>query len=120
VSVDTQAKVVSFDDGTQIAYEHLISSMPMDNLLRAARNLPGYTPEQLSAKASQFRYSSSHIVGIGMEGQPPAELRTKCWFVHTSHMRTLGAWASWELGWMRRVDSRLSAVYSPSVACAPL
>lgn len=79
VGVDAAAKVVSFADGTQIAYTHLISSMPMDCLLRATSNLAGHSSESLSHAASQFRYSSSHIIGFGMEGEPPAELRTKCW-----------------------------------------
>lgn len=77
--VDVAAKLLSFADGSQLQYEHLISTMPLDCLLRISRGLPGYTSEDLSAKASQFRYSSSHIVGFGLEGSPPPELATKCW-----------------------------------------
>jgi protoporphyrinogen oxidase len=29
--------------------------------------------------ADRFVYSASHIVGVGFDGQPPADLRTKCW-----------------------------------------
>jgi protoporphyrinogen oxidase len=28
---------------------------------------------------SKLLYSSVHVVGIGLRGQPPEELRTKCW-----------------------------------------
>ena len=73
-SVDAEAKVVHFTDGESERYDYLISSMPLDLLLRA---MPGRL--ELSAHAGAFVHSSSHIVGVGVKGQPPEQLRTKCW-----------------------------------------
>ena len=77
--VDVAAKVLSFADGSRLGYDSLVSSMPLDCLLRVCRGLPGYSAEDLVAAASKFKYSSSHIVGFGVEGDPPAELKSKCW-----------------------------------------
>jgi protoporphyrinogen oxidase len=74
MAVDPRAKRVHFADGTSDTYDYLISSMPLDLLLGVLDNVP-----RLSAMADRFVYSASHIVGVGFEGQPPADLRTKCW-----------------------------------------
>jgi protoporphyrinogen oxidase len=74
VRVDARARRVHCDDGSVLAYDHLISTLPLDQLLRMLSD-----DAQLSARASSFVYSASHIIGIGFEGQPPEALRTKCW-----------------------------------------
>jgi protoporphyrinogen oxidase len=73
-AVDTKAKRVHFADGSSDTYDYLISSMPLDVLLACVTDAP-----HLSALADRFVYSASHIVGVGFEGQPPSDLRTKCW-----------------------------------------
>jgi protoporphyrinogen oxidase len=73
VAVETQEKRVVFADGSSDTYDYLISSMPLD-LLLGAIDVP-----TLAAMADRFVYSASHIVGIGFDGQPPEDLRTKCW-----------------------------------------
>jgi len=74
VGVDMAGKSVTFADGRSERYDYLISSMPLDLLLRAIKGRP-----DLAATADAFVHSSSHIVGIGLRGQPPESLRTKCW-----------------------------------------
>lgn len=74
VRVVTKERRVHFADGTSETYDRLISSMPLDDLLRAITDRP-----DLTAHAGRFVHSSSHIVGVGFEGSPPADLRTKCW-----------------------------------------
>jgi protoporphyrinogen oxidase len=73
-SVDLERKQIKFVDGTSASYDVLISTMALDHLLRATLDRP-----DLAARAADFVYSSSHIVGIGMAGKPPADLTTKCW-----------------------------------------
>lgn len=72
--VDTEARRVLCEDGTSIAYDRLISTIPLDQLLRSLTDRP-----ELTDLASRFVWSSSHIVGVGFRGKPPAELATKCW-----------------------------------------
>lgn len=73
-SVNTARHTVRFADGETVPYDHLISSIPLDDLLRALEDVP-----ELSAMSSRFVHSSSHIVGIGMSGSAPSALQTKCW-----------------------------------------
>ncbi len=72
--VDPVARRVTLADGEVVPYDVLISSIPLDELLRTLTGVP-----ELSAQASRFVYSSSHIIGVGIKGSPPDDLRTKCW-----------------------------------------
>ena len=72
--VDLEKKPLTMADGGSIAYDALISTMPLDHLLQSIHGRP-----ELTQAASRCVYSSSHIVGIGMTGTQPADLRTKCW-----------------------------------------
>lgn len=74
VALDTNGRCLHFSDGTTERYDALITSMPLSNTLRLASDLPSLHPY-----ADRFVHSSSHIVGIGLEGTPPDSLRTKCW-----------------------------------------
>jgi protoporphyrinogen oxidase len=73
-AVDLTRKQIRMVDGEAIPYDHLLSTMPLDALLRCLADRP-----PLAKAASQFVYSSSHIVGVGLKGSPPGDLRTKCW-----------------------------------------
>jgi protoporphyrinogen oxidase len=73
-SVDLERKRIIFSNGHSTAYDVLISTMPLDQLLRSIVGRP-----DLAHRAADFVYSSSHIVGIGMRGSPPADRATKCW-----------------------------------------
>ena len=74
VSVDPSGRRVVFGDGRSEAYDALVSSMPLDRLLPSLVDRPALAPV-----ASQFVHSSSHIVGVGLRGSPPDDMRTKCW-----------------------------------------
>ena len=71
--VDVRARQVFCRSGRVVAYEHLISSLPLDLLIAMA---PGVVP---AAQAAAFRYTRTHVVGLGFRGQPPPELRKKSW-----------------------------------------
>jgi protoporphyrinogen oxidase len=73
-AVDLDRKQITVMDGESIRYDYLISSMALDDLLRCVVGRP-----ELTRSASQFVYSSSHIIGVGLKGHPPDDLRTKCW-----------------------------------------
>ena len=73
-TIDLQRRTISFSDGAAESYDYLISTMPLDVLLRRLKNRP-----DLHEQAGRFVHSSSHIVGVGLRGSPPDALRTKCW-----------------------------------------
>ena len=72
--IQSQQKVLTLEDGSTLDYDQLISTMPADKLLAVLQDTP-----ELSGYADQFVHSSSHIIGVGLQGQVPAGLATKCW-----------------------------------------
>lgn len=74
VAIDTAGQRLHFRDGSTERYDALISSVPLADTLRMATDLPALRP-----LADRFVHSSSHIIGVGLEGTPPDALRTKCW-----------------------------------------
>jgi protoporphyrinogen oxidase len=72
--VDVAKRTLILDDGEAVHYDYLISTMPLDILLRTLQDRP-----DLSGRADQFVHSSSHIIGVGLAGRPPDSLTTKCW-----------------------------------------
>jgi protoporphyrinogen oxidase len=74
VGVDPSNRRISLSDGSQVEYEYLVSTMPLDQLLGMLADAP-----ELSSYSDKFFYSSTNLVGIGLSGQPPDTLKTKCW-----------------------------------------
>lgn len=73
--VDAEHKIATLANGEQIRYEYLLSTMPIDQLCKVVQQ----TPEQLRAESGRLRRSATNVVGIGLHGQAPAHLKTKCW-----------------------------------------
>ena len=74
VRIETGARTLRFADGTTERYDRLITTMPLDSMLRLVTDRPDLTP-----LADRFVHSSSHIIGIGFDGPVPDDLQTKCW-----------------------------------------
>ncbi len=66
--VDIERRTCRTRTGEPLRYDFLISTMPLTALARLA----GRTVPPLAA-------TSSYILGLGLEGEVPADLRTKCW-----------------------------------------
>jgi protoporphyrinogen oxidase len=73
VHIEAAKHTIHFEDGSQEKYDRLISTIPLDVLIALA------DIESLKPCAGQFRYSSVHVVGIGLKGAPPPHLKTKYW-----------------------------------------
>ncbi len=73
--IDTVARSIVTTDGQRFAYDTLVSTMPLDQLVTLAAPLPAETRKA----ARRLRFSSVHVVGIGVHGDRPPELATKCW-----------------------------------------
>lgn len=74
-AVDPGRKVLRCADGEEFGYDALISTMALDDLLRAMSG----DGDGLARHQDRFVWSSSHIVGVGLDGAVPEELDTKCW-----------------------------------------
>jgi len=78
-SVDVAKRTIHFSDGSSDQYDRWISTLPLDTLLLMIRHDDASDPEKFSKYAKDFVHSSTHVVGIGLEGPQPEELKTKCW-----------------------------------------
>ncbi|MCX5644093.1 MAG: FAD-dependent oxidoreductase [Phycisphaerae bacterium] len=106
-AIDGQRKIVHLRDGTAANYDWLITTMPLDHLVSRISDLaiPGgsvkaeglgdgslacaedhrqaalddATLRNPQSLADQLRYSSTHVVGVGLAGPVPERLATKCW-----------------------------------------
>ena len=60
-------------DGEEYDYDALISTLPIDTLAGLIGD------EEILAEASQLRFSGTHVVGVGVQGSCPSQLREKNW-----------------------------------------
>ena len=71
--IDPDARVARSSEGRCWKYRFLISTMPLTALVRIAGDV---VPAE---RVGEFRHSGTHVIGVGITGEPPAHLRTKCW-----------------------------------------
>jgi protoporphyrinogen oxidase len=72
--IDLDKHEATLASGDVICYERMLSTMPLTELIR----LTGSNEFRAHAERG-LKSSASNIFGIGLRGQPPAHLRTKCW-----------------------------------------
>jgi protoporphyrinogen oxidase len=67
--VDVARKEVVLEDGAREPYDLLLSTVPMDLLVRA---IDGDVPDEVSGQAARLRHSGSYIVGVGIRQSAPS------------------------------------------------
>jgi protoporphyrinogen oxidase len=72
-NVEAKRKILHFDDGSQEGYDVLISTAPLDWLVQNS------DLSYLKDASEYLMHSSTHVVGVGLKGEPPPHLRKKCW-----------------------------------------
>ena len=72
-SIDLDAREVLMAGGNREPYDVLLSTMPLDILVRS---LTGDVPDCVRTQAGRLRHSGSYIVGVGIKQPCPS---TKCW-----------------------------------------
>ena len=72
-AVDIERREVVLDDGSRVPYDDLLSTIPLDLLVRG---LCGQVPGDVVQQAGQLRHSGSYIVGVGLRRPSPSR---KCW-----------------------------------------
>ena len=79
-SVDPAKKLVHFDTGKTVKYEHLVSTMALDGLLDRL-DAPKETVEPLKKAAEGLVFSSTIVLGVGIRGVRPDRIGDKCTFI---------------------------------------
>ena len=73
VRIDPAQRCVYFEDGASEHYDVLISTLPVDRLVKIA------TMNALQAAASSLKASTVHVIGVGIEGATPTPLKDCRW-----------------------------------------
>jgi protoporphyrinogen oxidase len=74
IGVDLDAHEATFADGARIRYDRMLTTAPLDAFVALTDRAALLAP-----LARDLRRSSTHIVGVGLRGRPPAQLDGKCW-----------------------------------------
>jgi protoporphyrinogen oxidase len=74
IALDTLAHMAHFASGETVRYERLLTTIPLDELVFQSDLGP-----DLGWAAEKLEYSSTHVIGVGLRGQPGSHLKYKCW-----------------------------------------
>lgn len=74
-SVNLNAHQITLEDGTQIEYDQVMSTIPLDIFTQKCEDLPA----KITQTAQGLKHSSTHVIGIGLKGKPVEQLAKKCW-----------------------------------------
>lgn len=72
--IDASSRTVFCADGTSVHYEWLVSTIPLNELVRLAGE-----PHDLACDAKALVHTSTHVAGLGFAGPPPESLAGKSW-----------------------------------------
>ncbi|KAJ7354978.1 hypothetical protein OS493_028637 [Desmophyllum pertusum] len=84
VGLDIDTNSVMIESGTwkksihELKFDTLISTIPLDMLVNMITGRNG-SPEEMKEMTSHLLYSHTHVIGIGLTGQPPQVLLNKSW-----------------------------------------
>ncbi|ODV92509.1 hypothetical protein CANCADRAFT_30653 [Tortispora caseinolytica NRRL Y-17796] len=76
--VNPYKKVVTLGDGSTVSYKNLITTMPLDSLVRSLE-IPDDEKAPLLDASEKLIYSSTHVIGVGIRGSRPQNIGDKCW-----------------------------------------
>ena len=81
--IDTENKVLSVQDRDgypdyTLTYDYLVTTAPLDVFVGMVQDSDPALQE-MRDDAAKFVYSHTHVVGIGLKGQPPDYLANKSW-----------------------------------------
>lgn len=76
IEINSELKIVKTTT-TEIQYEYLLTTIPINELCK--RIVTNSETETLINLTKKLKFSSTHVIGIGLNGKPKDELKTKCW-----------------------------------------
>lgn len=73
VKIESKKRIVHFSDDTTDSYDVLLTTIPIDNLVELV------TDANFPRPKDRLHHSTVTIVGLGIQGEVPEQLKTKCW-----------------------------------------
>lgn len=72
IKINTKNKIIEFENGRKEKYDILINTIPLDKFLLIS---------DINNKSAveKLMHSSTHVIGLGVKGNPNEKLKTKCW-----------------------------------------
>jgi len=74
-TIDINHKSIQLSNDESVEYDYLLNTMPLDIFTSKCQALD----KKVVDLSQNLLHSSTHIVGIGLKGSPPAHLKKKCW-----------------------------------------
>ena len=82
ININTKSVVVESGEQSkavqEFKFDSLISTVPLDIFVNMIQGQDG-SLEEMKKLTSQLVYSHTHVIGIGLTGQPPETLSSKSW-----------------------------------------
>ncbi|MEZ4750053.1 MAG: FAD-dependent oxidoreductase [Bdellovibrionota bacterium] len=75
VHLDTNTRTAHFANKDKVVFEYCLNTMPIDLLAQMSSECP----QELKSKASQLTHTSTHVIGIGLDGRCPDKWKDQCW-----------------------------------------
>ncbi|CAH7681692.1 hypothetical protein PPACK8108_LOCUS14332 [Phakopsora pachyrhizi] len=83
VAIDGKSRVAHFDDGSKLSYQTMISTLPLDLLPGLITEEKDQSdPKSLKAVGDSLIYSSTHVIGFGIRGDPIGAMKGSCWLYY--------------------------------------
>jgi len=73
--VNTVKNFATLQDGSQISYDYIINTSPIDTFVRMLNP----AQSELVKEADGLSFSSTHVIGFGIRGSRPPRIGDKCW-----------------------------------------
>ena len=77
--IDADGKKLILANGETVEYDFLLSSIAFDDLLRITDGSHFPNKAEWPSIADKMVYSATNVIGLGIKGEAPEHLKTKCW-----------------------------------------
>lgn len=83
--IDSDSKTIKFTNSNTIKYDKLISTIPIDILIqKVIKPTKKLDVDKILGKHGQIKHSTTHVIGLGFDGEITNEIKDKSWMYFPS------------------------------------